>query len=109
MFALGCSSGAKSDEGAAMPTTPPKPAEPAHPEPRPRVVITTPHGDVAVAVEVVSTEAAVERGLMYRENLPPEDGMLFLMPVVKDWAFWMRNTLIPLDMIFIAPDMTIAG
>jgi uncharacterized membrane protein (UPF0127 family) len=46
---------------------------------------------------------------MYREHLPPDDGMLFLLPVIKDWAFWMHNTLIPLDIIFIRPDMTIAG
>jgi len=74
-----------------------------------KVVITTPSGELTVNVEVVSTDAKIERGLMYREHLPPNDGMLFLLPIEKDWAFWMHNTLIPLDMIFIRKDMTIAG
>ncbi len=75
----------------------------------PKVVITTAKGELAVDVEVVSTEAKIERGLMYRQYLPPEAGMLFLLGIEKDWTFWMRNTLIPLDMIFIRKDMTIAG
>ena len=51
----------------------------------------------------------IERGLMFRQNLPPDDGMLFLLGVEKDWPFWMRNTLIPLDMIYIAKDMKVVG
>jgi uncharacterized membrane protein (UPF0127 family) len=75
----------------------------------PKVYLSTPAGDVAVEVEVVQTEAAIERGLMYREHLPPDQGMLFLMKEERAWTFWMSNTLIPLDMIFIKKDMTIAG
>ena len=71
--------------------------------------MTTPAGDVTVNVEVVSTDAKIMRGLMYRQFLPPDDGMLFLMGKEYDWQFYMRNTLIPLDMIFIKQDMTIAG
>jgi uncharacterized protein len=66
-------------------------------------------GDAKVTVEVVATEAKIEKGLMYREHLPPDGGMLFLMGTEYDWKFYMRNTLIPLDMIFIGKDMTIAG
>ncbi|MDB4955446.1 MAG: hypothetical protein JWO36_3015 [Myxococcales bacterium] len=83
---------------------PVKPTQPAR-----RVYVSSPSGDVPVTVEVVSTEAKIERGLMYRQHMPPDDGMLFLLPVEKDWTFWMRNTLIPLDMLFIKRDMTIAG
>ena len=75
----------------------------------PKVYLASPSGDIAVNVEVVATEAKIERGLMYRQHLPPSDGMLFLLNVEKDWTFWMRNTLIPLDMIFIKRDLTIAG
>jgi uncharacterized membrane protein (UPF0127 family) len=75
----------------------------------PKVHIQVPQGDVAVEVEIVSTSAQIERGLMFREHLPPDQGMLFLMKEERNWPFWMRNTLIPLDMIFIASDMTVAG
>lgn len=75
----------------------------------PKVYLSTPQGEVAVTVEVVATAAKIERGLMFREHLPPDDGMLFFMNEDRIWPFWMRNTLIPLDMIFIAKDLTIAG
>lgn len=75
----------------------------------PKVMISTAKGELTVEVEVVSTEAKIERGLMYRQYLAPEAGMLFLLGIEKDWTFWMRNTLIPLDMIFIRKSMTIAG
>lgn len=75
----------------------------------PKVSLSTPQGDVTVSVEIVKTEAQIERGLMFREHLPPDQGMLFLMDKEQVWSFWMKNTLIPLDIIFIAKDMTIAG
>ena len=83
----------------------PKPA----PANGPKVFITTPSGEVSVDVEVVSTEGTIERGLMYRQFMAPDAGMLFLLGIDKEWTFWMRNTLIPLDMIFIRKSMTIAG
>jgi len=114
-----CSSSNKHDEGPAMASSPeahpasptaqtgsnPQPATPA----MPKVHLSTPQGDVVVDVEIVSTPAQIERGLMFREHLPPNQGMLFLMTEEKNWPFWMRNTLIPLDLIYIARDKTIAG
>ncbi|MFT3692631.1 MAG: DUF192 domain-containing protein [Kofleriaceae bacterium] len=75
----------------------------------PKVYFATPRGDVGVEVEVVATEAKIEKGLMYRQHMAPDAGMLFLLGIDKEWTFWMRNTLIPLDMIFIRKDLTIAG
>ena len=75
----------------------------------PKVYLSTPQGEATVSVEVVSTPATIERGLMFREHLPLDQGMLFLMDSEVAWEFWMRNTLIPLDMIFIKKDMTIGG
>jgi len=77
--------------------------------PSPTVTISTPKGDVVVQTEIVATPAKIQQGLMYREHLGPDAGMLFLMGREDDWAFYMRNTLIPLDMIFITGDLTVAG
>jgi uncharacterized membrane protein (UPF0127 family) len=66
-------------------------------------------GVVEVVVEVVSTPEAVARGLMYRNELADGRGMLFVFPDERERHFWMKNTLIPLDMIFIGGDGTIVG
>jgi uncharacterized membrane protein (UPF0127 family) len=52
-------------------------------------------------VEVVSDDRLRQRGLMYRESLPKDEGMLFLFPTKRSLSFWMRNTLIPLSIAYI--------
>lgn len=54
-------------------------------------------------VEVARTPEEQARGLMERQSLAPDRGMLFPYATPQPVAFWMKNTLIPLDMIFIAP------
>lgn len=54
-------------------------------------------------VEVARTPEEQARGLMERQSLDPNRGMIFPYQPPQPVAFWMKNTLIPLDMIFIAP------
>lgn len=72
-------------------------------------MIETPRGVAVVGVEIASTPEAIQHGLMFRHYLHPDAGMLFLMGRRDVWSFYMRNTLIPLDMIYIDDDMTIVG
>ncbi|HUP60853.1 MAG TPA: DUF192 domain-containing protein [Thermoanaerobaculia bacterium] len=55
----------------------------------------------AVRVEIAADDELRAQGLMYRTALPPETGMLFFFAEEEEHAFWMKNTKIPLDMIWI--------
>ena len=69
-----------------------------------RLVIHTATGDHAFNVEVVDTPETRAKGLMFRQSLADDAGMLFDFGREQPTAFWMQNTFIPLDMIFIAAD-----
>ena len=73
----------------------------AEPEPTQEVLIPikTPKGTVLYA-ELADTPVKRGRGLMFREQLPPDRGMLFTFGDMQTWSFWMKNTKIPLDIVW---------
>jgi hypothetical protein len=68
------------------------------------VIIDTSKGAQRFVVEMALTPEQQEQGLMYRTALAPDAGMLFVLPEVSTATFWMKDTLIPLDMLFIGDD-----
>ncbi len=78
--------------------------------PHARVVLTDAYkGQHIVDAEVAASRNARTRGLMWRKSLPEGTGMIFLFPEESPLSFWMRITLIPLDMIFIDAQFRIVG
>lgn len=67
----------------------------------PQATVHTDDGDVTIDLDVVDTPVSRQKGLMYWESLDEDRGMLFVWEEEQPLAFWMKNTLIPLDMIFI--------
>ncbi|MGU3540359.1 DUF192 domain-containing protein [Methylobacterium sp. A54F] len=65
-------------------------------------------GRHALAVEVMRDDASRSRGLMFRRSMAPDHGMLFDFERVQPVAMWMKNTYLPLDMVFIRADGTVS-
>jgi len=80
------------------------------PDPHPtQLVVETRTGPVAFSVEVASTPEQRAIGLMNRPEMASERGMLFRFEQTRDVLMWMKNTFLPLDMVFIREDGVVAG
>ena len=90
---VGCVAQAVAESGAMMLPVDPTP-----------LVVETGFGEVKFEVEVADDPAERSMGLMFREFLPPERGMLFVFERTQPVGFWMKNTKLPLDLIFIGED-----
>ncbi len=77
--------------------------------PRGRVIFAEAPGRPEVEVELAIASGEQSRGLMFRRELPPNQGMLFWGEREMVRTFWMHNTCIPLDMLFVAEDLVIVG
>lgn len=72
----------------------------------PRVLL--PSGKT-IALELARTDEEKGQGLMYRESMPADSGMIFLFDKPEPRAFWMKNCHFPLDMVFTLKDGTVVG
>jgi uncharacterized membrane protein (UPF0127 family) len=70
-------------------------------------IVTADGKSVLFHVEIARTEAQMRRGLMFRDAMPEDQGMLFIYIPERPAAMWMKNTILSLDMLFIGADGTI--
>jgi uncharacterized membrane protein (UPF0127 family) len=73
------------------------------------LIAETAGGKRSFTIEIADDQSERSAGLMFRESMDEDHGMLFVFPETRDLAFWMKNTPMPLDLIFIAEDGRIRG
>lgn len=88
----------------------------AHAQPQPlhipadpqALIVETASGDKSFTVEIADTDAKRSAGLMYRTDFPADRAMIFVFETVRPVVMWMANTPLPLDMLFVRRDGTVA-
>ena len=71
-------------------------------------MVSTGAGKSEIATEIAATPTEQEQGLMFRTSIGDNEGMLFVYPKPQTIQMWMRNTYVPLDMVFVAADGTVS-
>ena len=66
-----------------------------------RILPSEMHDTLLVKIEFAESDSEMMQGLMYRHEMADDEGMLFIYPEAKEMYFWMKNTYIPLDLLFI--------
>lgn len=104
-LAFACAPGARGD--TPQHATPGAGAAPGEPRPDARrAEVRFPHGRLFVA-EIADTPERLQRGYMFRREVGEEDAMIFVFPGAGFHPFWMKNTLVPLDMIWMDDTFTV--
>ena len=62
---------------------------------------------VSYKLEIADSDSERQRGLMYRKELPEKEGMIFIFPDVKSHSFWMKETYVPLDIVFLKDNVVV--
>ncbi len=108
---LGCPRGTAHSEQQAKPAPAAQPSAKSAPAASAARVVLAPPGQdpVTVRVEVARNEQQRRRGLMFRTHMDQDAGMIFLFEQPQPLTFWMHNTYIPLDMIFIDASLRVLG
>ncbi len=90
--------------GTARTQTPSAPLEDLSAFPQTTLTISGGGASHQFSIWIANTQPREEQGLMFVRELPPDRGMVFIGAEPKVWTMWMKNTYIPLDMLFVAAD-----